>query len=110
MGRGTSFNEKDGFRPAGARPMSTSHSGGNSGVFIEQEKYEPISNIPSPETNNNKAFIFLEKDGYPLLGINPLTNNYPPGGGGGGEQVITNAILTTTGEYIDVGNNFYLSF
>jgi hypothetical protein len=54
--------------------------------------------------------IFLEKDGYPLLGINPLTNNYPPGGGGGGEQVITDAILTTTGEYIDVGDNFYLSF
>jgi hypothetical protein len=109
LGKGTSFRERDGYRPAGARPISSPSSGGNSETFIEQEKYVPTPSTP-PLENNNKAFTSLEKDWYHLSGINPLTNNYPPGGGGGGEQVITDAILTTTGEYIDVGNNFYLSF
>lgn len=76
--------------------------------YLNRKPPPPAS--PSPKQTSFGHIIFLEKDGYPALGINPLTGNYPPGGGGGGEQVITNAILTTTGEYIDVGNNFYLSF
>ena len=53
MGKGTSFNERDGYRPAGVRPIS------------------------SPSSGNNNASTFLEKDWYQLPGINPLTNNYP---------------------------------
>jgi len=109
MGRGTSFNERDGFRPAGARPISTTHSGGNSGVFIEQDKYVPVSTTPTSETNNN-ASTFFEKDWFPLLGINPATNNYPVAFPPSDEQIITDAILTTTGDYIAVGDNIYLRF
>lgn len=47
--------------------------------------------------------MFFESD-LPLLGIVKETNNYPP------EQIITDAILTTDREYIDVGDNFYLKY
>jgi hypothetical protein len=57
----------------------------------------------------DNIFIFLEKDGYMPLGVLPLTNNYPPNTGKG-EQVITDAILTNNGEYISVGDNFYLKY
>jgi len=77
LGKGTSFRERDGYRPAGARPISSPSSGGNSETFIEQEKYVPTPSTP-PLENNNNAFTSLEKDWYHLSGINPLTNNYPP--------------------------------
>lgn len=55
--------------------------------------------------------IFLERDGYQLQGINPLTNNYPVNtGGSGGEQNIVDAIITNNIEYISVGDNFYLKY
>lgn len=142
MGKGTSFNERDGYRPAGTRPISSPSSGNNSGVFIEQDKYELVDSpplltntksnnsgvlneidvyIPDIHTlhsgldyqfnNNDNVFIFFEKDTDIFFsGINPITNNYPVNYPPSGEQVITDAILTTTGEYIDVGDNFYLSF
>jgi hypothetical protein len=44
----------------------------------------------------------------PLLGIIKETNNYPVNIQL--EQTITDAILTNNGEYIDVGDNFYLKY
>jgi len=45
----------------------------------------------------------------PLLGIIKETNNYPVNNTLS-EQTITDAILTNNGEYIDVGDNFYLKY
>ena len=104
MRRGTSFNEKDGFSPAKVHPLPKHSSGNSSGVFIEHETYD-IS-IFAPPIQEDNIFIFLEKDGYMPLGVLPLTNNYPLNT----EQVITDAILTNNGEYISVGDNFYLKY
>ena len=51
--------------------------------------------------------MFFEKD-LSLLGIVKETNNYPVNIQL--EQTITDAILTNNGEYINVGDNFYLKY
>ena len=74
--------------------------------YLNRKPPPPAS--PSPKQTSFGYIIFLEKDEYSSLGVNPLTGNYPPGGSG--EQVITDAILTNNGEYISVGDNFYLKY
>jgi hypothetical protein len=59
---------------------------------------------------SSEHVIFLERDGYQLQGINPLTNNYPVNVIYDNEQNITDAIITNNIEYINVGDNFYLKY
>jgi hypothetical protein len=84
------------------RPLPPANS-----TLVDIRPQIPKVVIPSLDPTYDNV-IFLERDGLQLPGINPLTNNYPINGGG--EQVISDAIITNDGEYIDVGDSFYLKY